>query len=114
MEQHLDQEQLEQVTTLTNTLTLTKTLTMILTLTKTMIKTKERVQNYDVRAVLHRCFQVQAAFALFDHDGDGRITIEELRHLYTSLGQSFSEVICDDWRGEIILKEVMVMRMGWQ
>ena len=33
---------------------------------------------------------------MFDHDGDGRITIDELRHLYTSLGQTFSEVIHED------------------
>ena len=36
---------------------------------------------------------MQAAFALFDQDGDGRITIDELRRLYTSLGQTFSEVL---------------------
>ena len=36
--------------------------------------------------------KVRAAFTLFDHDGDGKVTIEELRLLYTSLGQNFSEV----------------------
>ena len=41
---------------------------------------------------------MQAAFALFDQDGDGRITIDELRRLYTSLGQTFSEVTCDHSR----------------
>ena len=92
MEQHLDQEQLEQVTTLT----LTKTLTKIKTITKTKIKTKKQIQNCDVMAFWY--FQVQAAFALFDQDGDGRITIDELRRLYTSLGQTFSEVTCEHSR----------------
>ena len=41
---------------------------------------------------------MQAAFALFDQDGDGRITIDELRRLYTSLGQTFSEVTCEHCR----------------
>jgi len=45
--------------------------------------------------------QVKAAFALFDHDGDGRITIDELRHLYTSLGQTFSEAELRDFLNEV-------------
>jgi len=45
--------------------------------------------------------QVQAAFALFDQDGDGRITIDELRRLYTSLGQTFSEAELRDFLTEV-------------
>ena len=103
MEQHLDQEQLEQVVIIIITIMkiIIKTIITIIIIIIIIIKIIIQSNHH----------QVQAAFALFDHDGDGRITIDELRHLYTSLGQSFSEVICDDWQGDIILKEVMVMRM---
>ena len=50
--------------------------------------------------------KVRAAFTLFDHDGDGKVTIEELRLLYTSLGQNFSEV---DNGGEVVMVVMMVM-----
>jgi len=45
--------------------------------------------------------QVEAAFALFDHDGDGRITLDELRHLYSSLGKTFSEAELRDFLTEV-------------
>jgi len=45
--------------------------------------------------------QVRAAFTLFDHDGDGKVTIEELRLLYTSLGQNFSEAELRDFLVEV-------------
>ena len=57
---------------------------------------------------LHRGDQVRAAWSMFDHDGDGHITLEELGQLYSSLGQHFSQV------SRFISLEVAVHRIGSQ